>query len=146
MVDFSEYMSKPIGTMRRTVLPPGHYFGRVAKVEPKESSTKKPMLAVQFKLDSAGEDVPADQLPEQGIQGKTLSVNYMLDTDFGQDDIRKMIEAIVPNVDPAQPWGQYLPQLDGQPVKLYVEQRKRDKDDPNSEMTEDVRKVLSATS
>lgn len=143
-IDFSQYMNKPIGEMKRITLPPGHYFGRVKGFELKESSkTNKPMLAVQFTLDSAGEDVDATLLPAQGVAGKTVSVNYMMDTDFGQDDIRKFIEATGVQTDPAQGWGGYLLQTSNMPVKLYIEPRKRDKDDPNSELTDDVRKVLS---
>lgn len=144
-LDFSAYMNTPIGEMRRILAPVGHYFGRVKGYEPKESSNGKPMLAVQFTLDSAGEDVPNDQLPPQGIAGKTMTNNYMLDTDFGRDDIRKLIEACGVQTDPTQAWGQYLPQITGRPVKLYVEHRSRDKDDPNSEKMEDIRKVLPAT-
>lgn len=144
MVDFSKFMDIPIGQMVRHVLPDGHYYGRVKKYEAKESSEKKkPMLSVSFTLDSAGEDVDQTLLPSQGVANKTVTVNYMMDTDFGQDDIRKMILACGVQVDPAQGWGQYLPQTANQPVKLYIKQRPRDKTDPNSEMTEDVNKVLS---
>lgn len=143
MADFSQYMNIPIGQMVRTVLPPGHYFGRIKGYEPKESSEKKkPMLFVQFTLDSAGEDVPQDQLPSQGVAGKTVSVNYMMDTDFGQDDIRKMILAAGVQVDPAQGWGQYLPQIANQPVKLYIKNEPRNKDQPDGDKTERVDKVF----
>lgn len=143
MVDYSEFMNKPLGEMKRLTLPPGHYFGRVKGYEAKESSqSKKPMLSVQFTLDSAGEDVDVSGLPEQGVNGKTVTANFMMDTDFGQDDIRKFITACVPNTDPAQGWGQYLAATANQPVKLYIENRRRDKDDPNSELTEDIKKVL----
>lgn len=144
MVDFSQYMNKPLGEMRRILLPVGHYYGRFKNCEPKESGNGKPMLNTSFTLDSAGSDVDPTSLPEAGVAGKTVSVNYMLDTDFGQDDIRKMIEASGIQVDPAQSWGQYIAQLQNMPVLLYIDHRPREKDNPNSEMTEDIKKVLSS--
>lgn len=143
MADFSKYMDVPIGQMVRVTLPEGHYFGRIKSYEPKESTEKKkPMLNVQFTLDSAGSDVPADQLPAQGVSGKTVSVNYMMDMDFGQDAIRLLILAAGVTVDPAQGWGQYLPQIANQPVMLHIRHRPRDKNDPNSDQMEDIDKVL----
>lgn len=142
--DFSQYMNIPVGQMKRVTLPEGHYFGRVKHYEPKESTNGKPMLMVQFTLDSCGEDVDTTQLPEQGVSGKTVTSNYMLDTDFGRDDIRKMIEAVGVQMDPAQGWGQYLPQIKNQPVKLYIKQRPVNKDEPEGDRTEDIKKVLAA--
>lgn len=142
MVDFSQYMDKPIGEMVRVLLPPGHYFGRVKGFEPVESATHKPMLKVQFTLDSAGDDVPADQLPPQGVANKQLTANYLMAEDFGQAAIGDMIRATGIEIDPAQGWGQYLPGIVNQPVKLYVTQRPRNKDEPDGEKMEDVQKVL----
>lgn len=143
-VDFTQFMSKPIGEMKRVLLPQGHYFATIRGTpEPKESGTGKPMLNIQFSLASAGDDVEGP-LPENGVQGRIVSVNYMMDQDFGQDDIRKAIEACGIATDPTQGWGQYVPQMEGKPVKIYIKHRPRDKQDPNSEMTEDVSKVLRA--
>lgn len=145
MVDFSEFMNVPIGQMVRHVLPEGHYFGRVKSAEPKESSEKKkPMLHVTFTLDSAGEDVDPASLPANGIANKAVSAFWMMDSDFGQDDIRKFILACGVEVDPAQGWGQYVPATINQPVKLFIQPGKRNKDDtsPDAEMSDNIRKVL----
>lgn len=145
MVDYSEFMNKPLGEMKKTLIPVGHYFGRIRKHGGKESSNNKPMYVFQFALDSAGDDVDPAQLANVNISGKVVSLNCMLAEDFGQDAIGEVIRAVVPDADPAQPWGTYLPRIDNQPVKLYIAHRPRDKDDPNGEQTEDVKKVLSAT-
>lgn len=146
MVDYSEFMNKPLGDMKRTLLPKGTYFGRIKKHGPKESaSSKAPMYTFQLAVDSAGTDVDQSQLPANGVSGKVLSINCMLAEDFGQEAIGEVIRAVVPDADPALPWGQYLPKIDNQPVAFYVDHRPRDKNDPNSEMTEDVKKVMRAT-
>lgn len=142
MPDFSEYMNKPVGEMVRVLLPPGHYYARIKGHEPVESSTKKPMLKTQFTLDSAGDDVDTSLLPPQGCANKQLTMNSMMAEDFGQAAIGDMIRATGIELDPAQGWGQYLPGTVNQPVKLYVGQRPRDKDNPDGEKMEDVLKVL----
>lgn len=142
MPDFSEYMNKPLGEMVRVTLPPGHYFGRIKGHEAVESSTHKPMLKTTFTLDSAGDDVPADQLPPQGVANKQVVTNALMAEDFGQAAIGDMIRATGIEVDPAQGWGQYLPGTINQPVKLYIGQRPRDKDNPDGDKMEDVQKVL----
>ncbi len=144
--DFSQYTNVPLGDMKRVTLPEGHYFGTVKDYELKESAqAKKPMLVFKFSLSSAGEDVQADQLPAEGVAGKVVTANYMLDQDFGRDDIRKVIEATVPGTDPTQGFGGYLPQTKGQPVKLYIKPRNLEKDNPDAGTTDDVKKVMSAT-
>lgn len=142
MPDFSEYMNKPVGEMVRVLLPPGHYFGRIKGHEPVESSTNKPMLKTQFTLDSAADDVDQSLLPPQGVANKQLTVNYLMAEDFGQAAIGDMIRATGIEIDPAQGWGQYLPATVNQPVKLYVTQRPRNKEEPDGEKMEDVQKVL----
>jgi len=143
-VDFSEYLSKPVGEMKRILLPPGHYHATFKNWTTKESASNKPMLVIDFALVAAGEDVPPDQLPENGVGNKKLSNFYMLAEDFGQDDIRKTLEATGQEMDPAAPFGQYLDPAKGLPVLLLVEHRRRDKDNPNSELTESISKVLPA--
>lgn len=146
MADFSEYMNKPLGDMKRVTLPKGHYFALIRKHGPKESAVSHaPMYVFQFGIQSAGDDVDTSALPEN-FANKVVSMNCMMAEDFGQDAIGEVIRAVVPDADPAQPWGQYLPRLDNQPVKIYIDHRKRNKEDTSDspEMTEDVKKVLPA--
>lgn len=147
-VDYSKYMNTPMGEMKRTVLPKGHYFGRITSHGFKEmGADNKPAYVFGFTLDSAGDDVDVAGLPENGVAAKKISLNCMLDFDFGRDAIRETIEAALPGqTDPTQGWGNYLTQLDGKPVKLLIEPRKRDKNDtsPDPEMTDDIKKVLPA--
>jgi hypothetical protein len=142
-VNFEEFFNIPIGQMVRTVLPEGHYFATVKGHEGVESGKGKPMLKWQFSIVSAGEDVPQDQLPANSI-GKTVTRQDLLSEDFGLDAIRQTIQACGIATDPAAGFGQYLPQTTGQPVKLYIKQRDRDKDDPSAGKIEDVSKVLPA--
>lgn len=143
-VDFSEYLSKPVGEMKRTLLPPGHYHATVKDWETKESGKGKPMLVINFALVAAGEDVDQTQLPENGVSSKRLSNFYMLAEDFGQDDIRKTLEATGQEMDDAAPFGQYLDPAKGLPVLLLVGSRRREKDDPTSELMDSIEKVLPA--
>jgi hypothetical protein len=65
----------------------------------------------------------------------------MLDTEFGQFQIKGLLEAAGIVMDPAQGIGTYLPALNNQPVKLYVENRALD----DGRVVEDIKKVLSAS-
>lgn len=142
MADFSDYLSKPIGDMRRVLTPEGHYNAIWKTWDTKESAKGEPMLVITYELVSAGEDVDTTLLPEKGIQGKKLNAFYMLKEDFGQDDIRKSLEATGQQMDPAQSFGAYLDPAKGLPVTVYIKHGRRDKQDPNSELTENVNKVL----
>lgn len=145
MADFTDYLSKPLGEMKRVVLPPGHYFATIKDWSTKESSTNKPMLVFVFTIQSAGEDVDTSLLPEQGVANKQLSYFCMLDADFGQDNIRRVIEATGIETDPAQGFGMYLNDTKGMPVLLQITNGNRDKNDPNSELQENIAKVLPVT-
>lgn len=143
-VNFDDYLNRPAGDWKRVTLPEGHYFGRVKDWKTKESGSGKPMLTFSFTLDSAGDDVTG-ALPEGGVSGKVVSVNCMLDQDFGRAAAREVVEACGIVIDEAVGLGTYLDQTKGQPVKLHIKQRPLDKDDPEGDKTEDVKKVLSAT-
>lgn len=142
MADFSEYLSKPVGEMKRVLVPEGHYHAIWKTWDTKESAKGAPMLVITYELVSPGEDVDTSALPERGIQGKKINSFYMLAEDFGQDDIRKSLEATGQQMDPAAGFGQYLDPAKGLPVTVYIVHGKRDKQDPNSELVENVQKVL----
>lgn len=143
-VNFDDYMNVPMSEMKRVLLPDGHYFANIRKHEPKMSGNDKPMLNSSFSLTSPGEDVPVDQLPESGVQGKVISMNSMLAEDFGRAAIGDMIRASGVPYDEAQGFGAVLPSTLNQPVKLLIGSRKMNKDDPNSETVNEIKKVLPA--
>lgn len=144
MPNFDEYLSKPVGDIKETVLPPGHYAATVKNFEPVESSgnngkPKRPMLKVQFAVQSAYDDVDPALLPKDGVS-KTLTNNFMLDQEFGQIQIKGMLEAAGIEMDPAQGLGTYLPQLQNRAVKLYIDTRTMD----DGREVENIKKVLAA--
>jgi hypothetical protein len=141
-VNFDDYLNVPMADMKRVSLPEGHYYGRVKDYGTKESQGGKPMLNIQFTLDSCGDDVDQSQLPEKGVSGKMVSNNYMLDEDFGRAGIREVIVAAGVAFDEAQGFGTYLPSIKGQPVMLHIKQRPVDKQNPDGDKTEDIKKVL----
>jgi hypothetical protein len=145
MPDYSEYLSKPIGDIKDEVFPEGHYAARVKNYELKESAgangkAKRPMLMVQFTLDSPYDDVDEEALGDLKVQGAVVSNNYILDAGFGLVQVKELVVAAGIPTDETQGIGTYLPQLSGQSVKLFIKQRARD-DDPER-MTNDIQKVL----
>lgn len=143
--NFDDYLNKPLGEMRRVLIPEGHYFATVRDWKTKESFKGSPMLVFTFQLSSPDEDVDTSLIPEDyNLTSKVVSQNCMLDQDFGRDDVRKTIEATGIQTDPAQPFGQYLDQTKNMPVKVYITHRPLDRDNPASNKTEQVDKVLAA--
>jgi hypothetical protein len=147
MVDFSEFLSKPVGDIKEVLLPIGHYVMQVTKHEPKESAgangkAKRAMYAVTFAVQSAYDDVDAAALPADGLNGIKRTTNFIIDAEFGLVQLRKMMEAAGIEMDPAESIGTYLPQLDNATLKVFVTHRLRDKDNPEGGMTEDLNKFL----
>lgn len=145
-IDFSQYLSKPTGELKVSVLPEGHYFATI-KGEPttKESTNGKPMLVWKFAITGADEDVDQSLLPDGRIpDGKSITYNNMLDNEYGLADVGNVLRATGIEMDDARGFGEYLDQVDNLPVKLFLTNRARDKDDPNSPMIEDIKKVLPA--
>lgn len=143
-VNFDDYMNVPMSEMKRVLLPDGHYFANIKKHDPKMSGKDKPMLNTSFALTSPGDDVPIDQLPENGVSNKVISMNSMLAEDFGRAAIGDMIRASGVPFDEAQGFGAVLPSTLNQPVKLLIGSRLSVKDDPTSERVNEVKKVLPA--
>lgn len=143
-VNFDDYMNVPMSDMKRILLPDGHYFGNLGKSEPKESGNGKPMLHTQVKLTSAGDDIDAAALAGIDVNGKVLSTNAMLAEDFGRAQIGEMIKATGVPYDEAQGFGTVLPSTENMPVKVLVGSRLLDKNDPNSERVNEIKKFLPA--
>lgn len=143
-VNFDDYMNVPMSEMKRVLLPDGHYFANIGKHTPKESGNGKPMLNTSITLTSADSDVEVSQLPAEGVSGKKLSINAMLAEDFGRAQIGEMIRATGVPYDEAQGFGSVLPTTENQPVKVLIGSRLMDKDDPNSERVNEIKKFLPA--
>ncbi|WCD44109.1 hypothetical protein Kuura_031 [Caulobacter phage Kuura] len=146
MVDFSQYLGKATGEITAPkALPPGHYYCRIKGHEAKESQGGRPMLVTSFTVDSAGEDVDTTTLPPNGVAGKSLRTNFMLDADFGIFAIKELIAAAGIEMDPAQGIGTYLDPTINQPVLVLVANRRMDANDPESREVEDIKKILPVT-
>lgn len=141
--DFSEYLSAPTGDIQAPkAFPAGHYYALVGPRTPKESKNGSPMMVQQFILQSPGEDVDTSLLPPTGIQGKKVSTNFVLNTEFGMFAMKEMVAAAGVEMDPAQGIGVYLPQTDNRPVMIVLDTRLMDPNDPDSREANDVKKIL----
>lgn len=144
MADFSSYLNVQIDSIEAPKpLPEGHYFAITTNPgwETVESSQKKtPMLKVTFELQSAAEDVDPGLLPENGVAGKKLSTNFILNNESGPHFARQMMEEAMGLPVAGLSLGEGLQQIAGQPVKLYITQRQLD----DGTLINDVKKILSA--
>lgn len=146
-VDFSNFLSKPVGEIKEVLLPEGHYAARILKYETKESAgangkAKRPMLALTVQIDSAYDDVDATQLPADGLTNIKRTTNFLLDADFGLIALRKAMEAAGIEMDPQESIGSYLDQMENRAVKVYVKHRPYDKNEPDGRLIDDLDKFL----
>lgn len=125
-VDFSKYLDVRVEDIKRPEAPPlGHYGATIKSWKPREvdyqqGAGPQPVARVYFTLNHAYDDVEPSELPEGGIAGK------MVDNDYDLTDpwmIRVLAEDTLGLNVKGLGLGEVLDALEGQEVKLYMEQR-----------------------
>lgn len=145
-VNFDQYLNKSIDEIEAPKpLPVGHYFATIGnpgwKVKESKGEKKSPMVEVEFTLQSADADVDPAMLPEGGVANKRVQTNFVLTSEFGQFNLRRMMEEALGLPVSGLSLGDGLAQIAGQPVKLYIEQRNAT--DGTDNVFADVKKILS---
>ena len=144
-VDFSASLSVPVDSIEAPKpYPTGHYYAIFKdpgwSTKEAKNEKKTPMVELGWELQSADADVDADQLPEGGVQGKSVFNNYTLNNERGMFQLRQALEAVLGDASAGLTLGDCLPQVASQPVLLYLEQEE-DNREPGTFVTR-VKKVL----
>lgn len=147
-LDFSKYLDVQVDTIERPSPPPvGHYFATIKSWKTGErdyakasGGPKTPVVELTFSLTSPDTDIDEALLPANGIANRLVQKDYSLNEENGQFQLRFLAEETCHLDVKGLSLADLLPQLNGQEVKLYLEQRAGQDD----AMFPVVKKVLAA--
>lgn len=145
--NFDAFLDVDVSTIEAPKpLPIGHYFADIKAWKTTEveyqKGTKTPIVQLDFKLTGPDEDVDLDDMPEGNGVGRVVNRNYTLNDENGPFMLRKLAEETCQLDTKGLKLKDVLPQLIGQPVKLFIKQRMGGED--GAQAFPQVDKVLPA--
>lgn len=148
-LDFSSYLNVAVESIEQPKAPPiGHYFATIKDWKAAERNYNKasggapvPVVQIDFLLTSPDDDVDPSELPKGGIKGRVVNKDYTLNDEFGPAALRALAEKTCALDVKGLNLSDLLPQLKGQEVKVYLEQRAGQEE---GQFFSVVKKVLSA--